>query len=83
MFRELGSKIVKFCKDEYAIKKDAKNLILWGGMLVAVLATAVTKSQQIIPRVHLSPIQPPTRLNTPIKRLQPRLPSTWSNLLRL
>lgn len=67
-------------KDEQFYQK----IIFRGGLLAAVLATTVHEVPKKLPQFHVSPIQPPTtHLNTPIKRLQPHLPSTWSNLLRL
>jgi hypothetical protein len=64
------------------IKDDEfyKISIFRGGLLAAVLATAVTKSSQMLPHGHVTPIPPPTHLNTPIKRLQPHLPRTGFNL---
>ena len=82
MFRKLGSYLVTLYREDYAIKNDAHNLIFFGGLLAAVLATAVTKSSQILPHIRVSPIPPPTHLNTPIKRLQPHLPTTLFNLPR-
>jgi hypothetical protein len=67
------------------IKNDEfyKISILWGGLLGAFCIWAVHDVPKMLPHGHVSPIPPPTRLNTPIKRLQPHLAPTRSNLLRL
>ncbi len=80
MFRELGSKIVEFCNDNYAIKKDAHNLIFFGGLLGAGLAALVTKSPQILHQFHVSPIAPTlTRLNTLTSHIPSHLATTGFN----
>ena len=71
MFRKLGSKIVELYQDDLAIKKDAHNFILFGGLLAAVLATAVTKFSQILSHGRVSSTAPLSRLNT----LTPHIPS--------
>jgi hypothetical protein len=50
MFRELGSKIVKFCKDEYAIKKDAHNFIFWGGLALSVCVNTTYPILKQVPK---------------------------------
>ena len=83
MFRQLGSKIVELYQDDLAIKKDAHNFILFGGLLGAFCIWAVHDVPKILSHGRVSSTAPLSRLNTPIKRLQPHLPNTLFNLPRL
>ena len=67
------------------IKNDEfyKISILWGGLLGAVLATAVHDVPKMLPHGHVTPIPRPTHLRPVPTRLQPHLAPTRSNLLRL
>ena len=61
MFRELGSKIVELYQDDLAIKKDAHNFILFGGLLGAFCIWAVHD----VPKSYLMVVyllQPPSRV---------------------
>ncbi len=59
MFPQLGSKILKLYQDDLAIKKDAHNFILLGGLLTAFLTWAVHDVPKMLPHGHVSPIHPP------------------------